>query len=162
MAARKITEEEFLVLGLETAKVVGWSRCRNATNIDRFKQIYGVIPATCTLIWNDLCDTNAMVTEYDEPIKLTKKDKPIDLLVGLRFLWEYQNETNIGQFFGIQSRNTVFKLCSNWTNKIQWLLTQKVGSKCRQWFAFFLIILRSYHQLIQWFYCIVVGKALRS
>lgn len=69
-------------------------------------------------MWNDLRDAE----------KIRKKDKPMHFLLALRFLFVYENETNLGQFFGIRSRNTVGKYVKMWVKRIQSLLKAKVRS----------------------------------
>ena len=121
--ALPLTAEQFLEIGLEAARVVGWTHCNRSTNVDRFKRFFGVIPETCAAMWNDLVDFT------DDAVRLTAKDKPTCMLVVLRFLFLYETETNLGHFFGIRSRKTVFKICKEWTIKLSALLAPKVSSK---------------------------------
>lgn len=113
-----LTEDGFLEIGMHESKVFGWNHCKKSTNIDRFKKFYCVSPLTCATMWNDLRDAE----------KIRKKDQPKHLLLALRFLFLYENETNLGQFFGIRSRNTVGKYVKMWVKRIQSLLKAKVRS----------------------------------
>ena len=112
--AAPFTEDEFLALGLDIAG--GTGRSSKETNINRFKKFYGPTPATFAAVWEKLRSTD------DDTIKLTNKDKPRDLLLGVRFLWGYETEDNLGNHFGIRSRTTVARICEIWTFKVQTLL----------------------------------------
>lgn len=121
MAAQSVDAEAFLCLGMQISGVFGWQRCQRATNVDRFTSYFGVIPETCAWLWQ------ALRNSADVEVKLVSKDKPRDLLVGLRFLFLYETEHNLGLFFGIRSRTTVGKLCRKWIAKIQSLLDEEVS-----------------------------------
>ena len=115
--AATLTERDFIEIGLETAKVVGWRLCKPATAIERFKQFYLATPATCVAIWDDLKKAGA----------ISKKDKPVHLLVGLRFLLKYENESNLAHFFGFRSRTTAAKYARLWVGHISTLFAGKVS-----------------------------------
>jgi hypothetical protein len=117
-----LTEDDFIEIGLDTAKIFGWRRCCKATSIDRFTKHYCVLPATCVLVWQDL--------KNDE--KIDKRDKPISLLIALRFLFTYDTEPNLGSFFGILHNDTVNARVKKWVRKIQSLLQKKVSCS-KQW-----------------------------
>jgi hypothetical protein len=119
MLAPELTENDFLEIGLEQAKVAGWKRCLRETNIERFRKFYLVTPATCAATWKDL----------NEAGDICKKDNPAMFLLGVRFLFVYENETNLGNFFGIKARNTVGKYCKIWVEKIRKLLIKKVSAE---------------------------------
>ena len=69
------TENEFLALGLDTANIVGWSRCAESTNLARFKTYYGVILATCVKMWEELSAAD------DDTIRISEKEKPRNLFL---------------------------------------------------------------------------------
>ena len=49
-----ITDQQFIILGLESEGFTGWERTFNATNVERFRCWYGPRPKCCEKIWFDL------------------------------------------------------------------------------------------------------------
>ena len=121
------TEDSFLALGMETAGVFRWQRCKRETNLDRFRSWYGVHPSACQQAYDDLLlkGNNA-----DDPqIKIViGKDKPVHLLMICRFLCKYPTERDLGQFFKIWSKQTVLKYVKLWLKRLRWLLDEKLGN----------------------------------
>lgn len=118
------TEEQFLALGMRIARVFRWERCKRETNVDRFRNFYGIHPAACEHAYNLLRNSE---DPNDDEIKLDiMTDKPWQLLMACRFLWLYPSERNLGQFFGIQSKVTVYKYTKLWVKRLEWLLENKL------------------------------------
>lgn len=115
-AAPALSEDDFLEIGLQTAKVFGWRKCKRETNIDRFKRFYLLTPRSCSDVWNELRLENL----------ITKKDKPTKFLLVLRFLFLYDSEKNLGHFFGIRDKKTVGKYSRIWIGKLNKLFKKKV------------------------------------
>jgi hypothetical protein len=105
-------------IGLMFFKYYKWEKYSLATNINRFKLQYGVIPATVNAIWNALIET-----EDDEfKLKAGPKAKLKYLLLALRWLFAYETERQLGPHFDIHSTNTTSRYAKLWTRKIQSLL----------------------------------------
>ena len=49
-----IIDQQFMILGLESAGFSDWERTSNATNVERFRCWYGPRPKCCEKIWFDL------------------------------------------------------------------------------------------------------------
>ena len=118
--ATLLSEDEFLDLGLTQAGIHGWRKHKLHASIDRFKSRYGCSPKTCEVVWIELRNSN------DIDIRITKRDKPLMFLLALRFLWKYETEYDLGDYFNIRSEKTVRNYYRHWLPKIQGLLKQKV------------------------------------
>ena len=115
------SEHEFLALGLTIAKYDKWEKYLPHRQIAKFKEKYGVIPKTCELMWNDM-----RVSLLPE-CRLPQNAKLKDFLIGMRFIFEYGTESDIGSFFGIKSEKTVRDRCSLWVLRMRSLLAAKLG-----------------------------------
>ena len=122
--AASLNADDFLSYGLQIAGIFGWRRCKESYNLDRFKARFGVVPKTCEMVWTELCNFD------DATIRLTRKHSPKHFLLGLRFLWTYGTEPDLGDYFGIQSAKTVGKHSKIWVRKIAALLKKKVRCSC--------------------------------
>jgi hypothetical protein len=117
--------EDFMALGLGSiAKIHRWTQYKHHVNIAKFTSFYGGTPETCAEIWKDLM-------EHSDPlVNVGNKGKPTHLLLALRFLWKYQEQIDIAQFFGIQSEKTVGKWIRIYVVKLALLLQSKVSHSC--------------------------------
>ena len=115
-----MTAIEFMGLGLEIGGHTRWQTYKHETNVKRFKQAFGVIPETCVLLWD------ALRNSMDATVRLQKNDKPMHLLVGIRFLWTYHEENEIARFFSFRSVVTGRKWWKIYVKKIEKLLDRKV------------------------------------
>jgi len=97
MLASIASEYEFLALGLAIAKYEKWEKHLPHRQIAKFKEKCGVIPKTYKMMWNDM-----RVSPLQE-CKLPKNAKLMDFLVGMRFIFTYDGEGDIGPFFGVKS-----------------------------------------------------------
>jgi hypothetical protein len=111
---------EFLELGLEIGGHSRWRTFNLDANIKRFKEAFGVIPATCVLLWD------ALRNSLDPTVRLVRRSKPKHLLVGIRFLWTYHEEYEIARFFSFGSHKTSRKWWKIYVTKIEKLLDRKV------------------------------------
>jgi hypothetical protein len=118
-----ITAVEFMGLGLEIGRHTRWRTYKLEANVKRFKEAFGVIPETCVLLWD------ALRNSMDATVRLQKKDKPMHLLVAIRFLWTYDEEYEIARFFGFGSANTGRKWWKIYVKKIEKLLDLKVRNR---------------------------------
>lgn len=112
-----------MALGLNYFKYYRWETYSLEANIDRFKSQYGVTPATCVEIWNDMIDSD------DDDVKIQKgrETKPKFLLLALRWLFAYETEKQIGPHFDIHSTTTTSKYLKIWVRKLQLLLKPMVS-----------------------------------
>ncbi len=115
-----MTAIEFLGLGLEIGGHQRWRTFKHDANIKRFKEAFGVIPDTCVLLWD------ALRNSLDATVRLRKNDKPMYLLVAIRFLWMDHEEYDIARFFSFRSVNTGWKWWKIYVKKIEKLLDRKV------------------------------------
>lgn len=115
----RVTAHEFMELGLELAGYKRWKRYKEKANIQRFKSHFGPLPKSCENIWIDLQTTT------DAACRIESDADPKHLLLGLRFLWKYQTEDDLGAFFQMTSK-TVRKWSHVYARKIQLLLPNKV------------------------------------
>jgi hypothetical protein len=115
-----MTAIKFMELGLEIGGHALWRTYKHEANIKRFKEAFGVIPETCVLLWD------ALRNSMDATVRLQKKDKPIHLLVAIRFLWTYHEEYDIARFFSFRSVVTGRKWWKIYVKKIEKLLDRKV------------------------------------
>jgi hypothetical protein len=120
--AQPFGEEDFMALGLGTiAKVLRWKQHKRHISVAKFTKFYGATAATCAEMWKDL-------TEHPDPsVNVGSKGKPKHLLLALRFLWKYQEQNDIAQFFGIQCDKTVGKWVKIYVTKLSLLLQSKVS-----------------------------------
>jgi len=137
--------EEFMALGLETGGHPKWRDYKHERNIDRFKEDYGVTPQTCHDIWEDLRNFDAEIECLDEhksPVRLEKGAKPLHLLLGIRFLFKYQEQRDLCRFFGMRSPKTMSKWATLYVFKIERLLDMKMGTLAENdaGFVFFLSV----------------------
>ena len=72
------------------------------------------------LLWD------ALRNSMDATVWLQKNDKPMYLLVAIRFLWLYDEEYDIARFFGFRSVVTGRKWWKMYVKKIEKLLDRKV------------------------------------
>lgn len=119
MAAAALSKEDFFALGLELAGHSKWQQYKHERNLERFKEDYGVIPETCCRIWEDLRTS----------FRLEKKAKPKHFLLAIRFLFKYEDESDLCRFFGIRSKKTVRKWWKIYVRKIEEILESKVRTR---------------------------------
>jgi hypothetical protein len=114
--------EDFMALGLGTiAKIHRWKQHKTHASVAKFVKFYGCTPETCAQVWKDL-------TEHpDAEVNVGSKGKPSHLLLALRFLWKYQEQSDLAQFFGIQTEKTVGKWVRIYVGKLALLLQSKVS-----------------------------------
>jgi Helix-turn-helix of DDE superfamily endonuclease len=103
---------------MQTGGYCRWRYMQEETNIGRFKDAFGAMPLTCHQIWTALRDAG----------KLAKTSKPVHLLLALRYLWKYDTQTDLGQFFHISSHVTVSRCVKEWVKLIASLLQSKMLS----------------------------------
>ena len=117
-----ITDQQFMILGLESAGFSGWERTSNATNVERFRCCwYGPRPKCCEKIWFDLQNSVECCIGIDA--------NPLHFLLALRFLKGYPStETELAGTFAM-SEKTVRKWTSFYVQKIQLLKEEKVRRK---------------------------------
>jgi len=115
-----MTAIEFMGLGLEIGGHTRWQTYKHEANVKRFKQAFGVIPETRVLLWD------ALRNSMDATVRLQKNDKPMHLLVAIRFLWMYHEEYEIARFFSFRSVVTGRKWWKIYVKKIEKLLGRKV------------------------------------
>ena len=116
MAAPLLTADNFLSAGLDiVCKHQNWRQFKHHCNIDRFKEAFGVIPETCVLIWDDLRAAN----------DINSKSRVKHFLLAIRFLWKYENETDLGRVFDMCPK-TVRKWWKHYVPKFERLLDPKV------------------------------------
>jgi len=115
-----MTAIEFMGLGLEIGGHTRWQTYKHEANVKWFKQAFGVIPETCVLLWD------ALRNSMDATVRLQKNDKPMHLLVAIRFLWTYHEEYEIARFFSFRSVVTGRKWWKIYVKKIEKLLDRKV------------------------------------
>jgi hypothetical protein len=115
-----MTAIEFMGLGLEIGGHTRWQTYLHEANVKRFKQAFGVIPETCVLLWD------ALRNSMNATVRLQKNDKPMHLLVAIRFLWTYHEEYDIARFFSFRSVVTGRKWWKIYVKKIEKLLDRKV------------------------------------
>ena len=108
-------EKQFLTLGLRLAGYNIPNRCKDETNIKRFRTNFGCHPATCEKLWLHMQKTP------NEKARITSHTKPTFLLIGLRFLWRYQTEEELAVFFGMSAK-TVRKYYKQSVAKLYLLL----------------------------------------
>jgi len=118
-AATALTSQDFLGMGLEIAGHSKWEQYKLDRNVERFKVAFGVIPETCASIWQDLRRRE----------KINKQSDPRHFLIGVRFLWKYEEEADLARFFGIRTHQTVRKWWKIYVQIIESLLDEKVVSK---------------------------------
>ena len=94
-------ENQFLTLGLCFAGYNFPNKYKEETNICRFQLNFGCHPTTCRKLWFDLQNTPKMEGRIDP------NTKPIFLLIGLRFLWRYQTEEELGIFLAFLLKQSV-------------------------------------------------------
>jgi hypothetical protein len=98
-----ITDQQFLILGLESAGfTAGWERTSNATNVERFRCWYGPIPKCCEKIWFDLQNTVECCIGSDA--------NPLHFLLALRFLKGYPTETELAGTFAMSEKSDSEKM----------------------------------------------------
>lgn len=110
---------EFLALGLELAGYKDFRLYNENRNIERFKSHFGTSPKSCEDIFKD------MQTIGNEESRL-RNAKPQHLLLGLRFLWAYPTERDLGRMFQM-SEKTVRKWSGIYVFHIHLLLPTKVS-----------------------------------
>jgi hypothetical protein len=115
---RRYTDKEMMGIGLTYFKYYKWEKYNLATNIDRFKSQFGVIPETANAIWNALIDTD----NVEAKLLRGPESKPKYLLMTLRWLFTYETERQLGPHFDIHSTNTTGRYLKVWARKIQMLL----------------------------------------
>ena len=115
-----ITDQQFMILGLESAGFTGWERTSNAANVERFRCWYGPRPKCCEKIWFDLQNSVECCIGSDA--------NPLHFLLALRFLKGYPTETELAETFAM-SEKTVRKWTSFYVQKIQLLKEEKVRRK---------------------------------
>ena len=91
-------ENQFLKLGLRYANYNYPNKCSDKTNIKRFQTNFGCHPTTCQKLWEDLQTTPNLDG------RINANTKPTFLLIGLRFLWRYQTEEELGRFFKMSAK----------------------------------------------------------
>ena len=113
--------EDFMSLGLGTiAKIRRWKQHKHHVSTAKFVKLYGATPETCSEVWKDLTGhPNAIVN-------VGSGGKPQHLLLALRFLWKYQEQSDLAQFFG-QTEKTVAKWLRIYVVKLAILLQSKVS-----------------------------------
>ena len=116
-----ITDQQFMILGLESAGFTGWERTSNATNVERFRCWYGPRPKCCEKIWFDLQNSVECCIGSDDANQL-------HFLLALRFLKGYPTETELAGTFAT-SETTVRKWTSFYIQKIHLLNQEKVRRK---------------------------------
>ena len=115
-----LSADDFMKVGLERHHPK-WPEYLHGRNVDRFKEMYGVIPETCAAIWD------LMRNSLDPAVRLNaRKDKPSLFLVSLRFLWTYDTEADLCIFSGIRGKQTVRKWWKHYVRKMERLLDLKV------------------------------------
>jgi hypothetical protein len=114
--ATLLTAQDFLKLGMETARVEHWRTYKEHCNIERFTKNYGATPETCREMWADLNTLG----------EIDKRSKPLHLLEALRYLFKYHTEDDLSNFFGYICRTTIRTHTKAYTEKIQTLLQLKM------------------------------------
>ena len=92
-----ITDQQFMILGLESAGFSGWERTSNARNVERFRCWYGPRPKCCEKIWFDLQNSVECCIGIDA--------NPLHFLLALRFLKGYPSaETELAGTFAMSEK----------------------------------------------------------
>jgi hypothetical protein len=107
-----------MALGMQLAGPSTWRRNIEATNVKAFVTHYGAPPKVCSAMWFDI--------ESSEEDPLGQWDKPLYLLLALRFLKAYPTDAELCAFFDINSRITITKWRNIYVNRISKLLLTKV------------------------------------
>ena len=94
-----VHDSQLLKLGLQYAGYAWPNKCKNETNIHRFKKHFGVHPLTAEKLWSDLKSTP------NEDARVPDDTKPIFILIGLRHLWRYESLEILGCFFNMSERS---------------------------------------------------------
>ncbi len=119
--AVRITDEEFMAIGLEAAGYKRWGRCKPKTNLRNFRAHYGCCPKSCENMWMDL------QLSPNQECRIEPNANPKLLLLGIRFLWRYETEKELCSRFDM-SEPTVRKWKSLYARKIQLLLKPKTDA----------------------------------
>ncbi len=109
-----ITSNEMLKVGLKTGGYTSrrLNRAKKATNIERFKSLYGSSPRVVALIWEDLQTTqvdNAHVVPKDRKVKF--------FLMALHHLKRYPTE---------YERERLFDMNIGWSRDWCWFFVEKI------------------------------------
>ena len=116
-----ITDQQFLILGLESAGFTGWERTSNARNVERFRCCwYGPRPKCCEKIWFDLQNSAECWIGSDA--------NPLLFLLALRFLKEYPTETELAGTFAMSEKTDFISRPENSAAK-----RRKGEKEDRQW-----------------------------
>ena len=99
MANLHLTDQDFQALGLE---MVGFLPHRQArvcakTNMDRFLSSYGIVPAACSAVFDDLQTTAVDRARLDNP-------DPFHFLVTLNWMKTYKLEHEMAGFFDVYEK----------------------------------------------------------
>ena len=110
--APDVSPAKFLQIGLETCGYNRWRRYKYHANVDRFKEIFGMLPKTTAQVWSMLR------TSTDSNIRLRKNAKPTHLLLTMNYLWHYGTE-------GVLSKD--FKMTAKTARKWKWIYVRKIA-----------------------------------
>jgi hypothetical protein len=121
----QINEVAVLAVGLDYAgfKQKQLQNNKHETNIQRFHNIYGALPASCTQNMNNI--------QSDEMgLAIIRKPKLMHLLMTMYWLKAYVTETHQAGMFCL-SPNTVRKWCWVYAKALQGLKSKKVRDSCQ-------------------------------
>lgn len=105
----------FMKHGLETAGFSKWENYLEHTNVDRFRRWYGCRPKICERVW-------IMIQQnVDDELGIDEIPNPMYLLLGLRFLNEYETELELAGHFKM-SEKAVRNNSGMYAHKISLLL----------------------------------------
>jgi len=118
--AKAITANGFLKLGLEVLGYRRWESYKYNANLNRFKEHFGILPSTCSDVWEKLRLSD------DDDCRLDPKAKPIHLLLTINYLWRYQTEEPHAKLFHM-TKNTARKWKYIYLKKLEALFPHLVS-----------------------------------
>ena len=110
--APDVSKDKFLQNGLELFGYHRWRHYKYGANLARFKQHFGVLPATVAEVWSRLRKS----TNHD--IRLEKNANPRHLLLACSYLWGYQTEPGYAKDF---------KMTAKTARKWKWIYVRKIA-----------------------------------
>lgn len=116
MTTVDFSAEKFLALGLSAANV-DFGNHNHRRNRNDFRSFFGCSAEACQKIWLEL-----QLSTIPECYIDGRTSNPLHLLLGLRFLWKYDNERDLGSFFRIKDPKTIGKWAHAYARKLSLLL----------------------------------------
>jgi len=116
-----LATNDFLEIGLKIGGHTKWKTHKESANVQRFKELFGVTPATCSSIWNDMIGANA-----EDDCHIDNDANPVHFLLAVRFLFRYEREKDLARMFG-----TAPKTMRPWQRLYVWKLQALLQKKAR-------------------------------